>query len=247
MIVDHQRHFMQVMLSAEPPAEALEKLGGQPERWLTYRDMVRRRMRGMIRAGLSRTTAAIGEPAYEATYEAWLDDAPPRTRYIREIVPAFAAFAIPRWVADEEVPGWVVDLARLEAAKWEVGYIDVEWPEAPGDFAFEKVAVMNPTLRQLRLDHPVQKKLDEGETAYAPKATAVMVYRKQEDDRIYTWFPNALSADLVDGWLAGDAPVTEVVKRVCADHDTAITEEFIESLGGMLAEFIEQGMVLGAR
>ncbi len=247
MIVDHQRRFMQVLLDAEPPAEALEKLGGLPERWLTYRHMVRRRMQGMIKSGLPRTVTALGDARYQATYDAWLDEAPPRTRFIREIVPAFADFAIPRWNADKDVPRWVIELGRLEAAKWEVGYIDVPWPEEPGEFTFEKMAVMNPTLRQLRFDHPVQKELEAGQTKYTPKATAVMIYRKSEDDRLYTWVPNALSADLVDGWLAGAETVADVVKRVCAKHDTAITEKFIESLGGMLADFIEQGIVLGGK
>ncbi len=247
MIIDHQRRFMNVLLSAEPSDDDLRELGGLKERWLLYRDMIRKRMRNMIAVGLKRTVAALGEERYHALYDAWLDEGAPRTRYIREIVPLFAEASIPRLEADEDVPRWAAELMRYEATRWLVGYEDVAFPEDYEEFAFEKTAVLNPTIRLLRFDHRVHRPLSEGETEYAQAPCAVAVYRNRVDDKIYSWAPNPLSADLLEGFLAGDAPVTEVVKKACEARGVAIDAKFIESLGTMFADLISRTMVLGSR
>jgi hypothetical protein len=245
MIVDHQRRFFGVLLSAEPSEDDLAKLGGQPERWLLYRDMIRKRMRNMIKSGLPRTVEALGADRYLTSYDAWLAEAAPRARYIREIIQEFAEFAIPRWAADDSGPKWLPELARFESTWWHVGYENVVWPSSVGEFAFEKRAVMNPTLRLMRFGHRVHEKLSEGETEYPAKNCAVVVYRRPDNDRIFSWVPNALSADLIEGWLKGDEIVADVVKRVCEARDVTIDQKFIESLGTMLADFIERSIVLG--
>ncbi len=247
MIVDHQRTFMNVLLSAEPSESDLEKLGGLRERWLLYRDMIRKRMRNMIAVGLKRSVGAIGEARYHQLYDAWLDEGQTRTRYIREIVPMFADFAVPRLEADPKVPRWAIELLRYEATRWLVGYEDIAFPEEVADFAFEKAPVMNPTLRLLRFEHRVHQQLEEGATQYAPSKCAVAVYRSRDDDKIYSWVPNPLSADLLEAFLAGDEPVTTVVQRVCGARGVLIDEKFIESLGTMFADLISRTMVLGSR
>lgn len=247
MIVDHQRRFMNVLLSAEPSEDDLSRLGGLRERWLLYRDMVRKRMRNMIRVALRRSVDAIGEGRYVELYDAWLAEEAPRTRYIREIVPAFTEHALPRLGADPKVPRWALELMKYETARWLVGYEDAAPPAEVSDFDFEKTPVMNPTLRLLRLAHRVHEPLNEGETDYADSACAIAVYRNRDDDKIYTWVPNALSADLIEGFLASDAPVTDVVRRVCEARGVSIDPKFVESLGSMFADMISRTMVLGSR
>jgi hypothetical protein len=247
MLVDYERDFVSILFDAEPSERAIERLGGLRERWLLYRDMVRSRMQKMIENGLPRTVKALGDERYGAMYAQWLAESPPRTRYIREIVPAFVAFATPRWNADESVPRWAIELAEYESTRWVVGQEHVEWPSDVSEFTFEKIAVMNPTLRLLRFEHRVSDPLPEGATDYERKKTAVIVYRRPDNDRIGAWIPNALSADLVEGWLREDASVAEVVKRVCAEKCAPIDENLVESLGTMLAGFLEKGIVLGGR
>jgi len=245
MIVDHQRRFMSVLLAAEPSEDDLKKLGGLRERWLLYRDMVRKRMRNMIKAALPRTVAALGQEKYVALYDAWLDEVAPRTRYIREIVPAFAEFAIPRLNADKDAPRWLGELARYESTWWLVGYDDALWPDEVEEFAFETRPVMNPTLRVLRFEHRVHEKLPEGETDYPVKPHGVVLYRNRDTDKIFAWVPNALSTDLIEGWAEGKDSVADVVKRVCEAREVPIDPKFIESLGTMLADFIQRTMILG--
>jgi hypothetical protein len=237
---------MNVLLSAEPSESDLEKLGGVRERWLLYRDMIRKRMRKMIAVGLGRSVAALGEERYHALYDAWLDAGETRTRYIREIVPMFAEFAVPRLNADKDVPRWAVELVQYEAARWLVGYEDVAFPEDVGEFAFEKVPVLNPTLRLLHFEHRIHEPLEEGAPEYPHSPCAVAVYRNRDDDKIYRWVPNALTADLLEGFLEGEEPVTEVVKRVCEARAVPIDAKFIESLGATFAKLITRTMVLGS-
>jgi hypothetical protein len=238
---------MSVLLAAEPSEDDLRELGGLRERWLLYRDMIRKRMRGMIASGLPRSVEALGKARYGAHYDAWLDEAAPRTRYIREIVPAFADFLLPRLAADGKLPRWLPELVRYEATWWRVGYADAAWPTDASELSFEKRPLLNPTATLLRFEHRVHEKLPEGETDYPPSPTAALVYRNRDDDKIYTWVPNPLSADLIDAFIAGEESLTDVVKRVCAARDVSIDAKFVESLGTMLADLVSRTVILGSR
>jgi hypothetical protein len=247
MIVDHQRRFMSVILSAEPSEDDLRELGGLRERWLLYRDMVRKRMRNMIASGLPRSVALLGTEAYGAHYDAWLDEVAPRTRYIREIVPAFADHVVPRLARDPNVPRFIPELVRYEATWWRAAYDDSPWPTDVEELAFEKRPVLNPTVALLRFEHRVHEKLREGETDYAPSPVAILVYRNRDDDKIYTWVPSALCADLVEGFLHGEVSLTDVAKRISEARGVAIDAKFVENLGTMLADLVTRTVLLGSR
>ena len=241
MLVDVERRFVRVCFAREPREDDLTALGGMRDRWLLYRHMVRTRLRAMIANALSRTVAALGEEAWTSWFDRWLDEAPPRTRYIREIVPELLDYCSPRWERDAGVPPWVIELAALEATRWEVGYTDEPKPEA-GELAFEKVPVLSPATRVLRFAHPVHEKRD----AYVEQPTQLCVYRRP-DDKTVVWAVDAFTAGIVEAFATGDRTITDTVKAVAARLEIPLDEKLVHRIGTVLAELVQRGILLGAR
>jgi hypothetical protein len=243
MLVDTERRFIRICFTREPREDDLAALGGIRDRWLLYRHMVRARLRTMIESALKRTVPALGEGAWHGWFDRWLDEAPPRTRYIREIVPELVAYCLPRWESDTTIPAWVPELARLEAARWEVGYADAPLPVA-GELSFEKTAVLTPHVRVLRASHAVHRT----QASYEPEPGAVhlVVYRRP-DDRTAVWAVDDFTAALVEGLAPGNRNVTDTVKAAAAELDIPIDEKLVQRIGAVLAELVSRGILLGAR
>lgn len=236
-----QAAFARLCFSFEPSEEDLKALGALRDRWLLYRDMVRSRLRRMLNAGIPRTVAALGEAEYGAWFDRWLAERPPGTRYIREIVPEFVAFALPRWGQ----PAWVDDLLRFETARWEVGYLDAPAPSVT-DFAFENAPVPNPALRRLRLRHRVHEAKKPGPNGYEKVATCLCVFRRPSTDRIATWVLTERAMDWMDAFCDGEGPTTARIQKVAAARGETIDPTYVEALGATVADFLENELLLGS-
>lgn len=242
-LLPRQQAVARVCFSAQPSPEDLEALGA-PERWLLYRTMVRDRLRDMIAVGLPRTLDLLDEGAFRACFDRWLHEAPPQTRYIREIVPAFVAFALPGWSRDAALPPWTADLARYETARWEVWY----QPNPPTDteeLAFDRRPCVNPALRVLRLSHPVHTRRAPEEPCPS-EPTHLAVFRTPEL-RVDVWTLNAMTADLLEAWQAGEQTITESVREAAHRRDVSIGPGFVDKLSETMARFVEKGVLLGSQ
>jgi hypothetical protein len=215
---------------------------GNPERWLLYRTLVRDRLQAMIRAGLPRTIADLGEDVFRSWFGRFLDEAPPRDRYIRQVVPELVAFLVPRLRGSNDARPWTPDLALYECAMWEVRFAEDRTPETVG-FDFERLPVLNPALRVVDLEHPVHRKAD----TYPSEATHLCIYRPKGSFKPDTWTLTPLAAQLMHRWREGRGTVAETVRAVAEERGVGIDPEFIEKLSTMLASFLERGILLGGR
>lgn len=243
---DVLRAATQVCFDRVPSEPSFETLMSRRDRWLSYRRMVRQRLFAMMGQGLPKSWELIPREARERAFEAWLAEAPPRTRFIREVVPVFVEFALPRWCAESSVSGALRDLIRYEMCKWELSYRPVTIEPGPCEFAFELVPAMNPALELLELEYPVNEKHDELETL-EPRATRLCVYRDGTDHLIYTLTLNAVTLDIVREWMRGEKTVADAVKGVAAARNTPIDQKFIAGLTTVLEDFIQRGVVLGSK
>ncbi len=242
-LADIQRAFTRVCFDRAPREEDLALLYADRERWLMYRRMVRQRLYEMMRAGLPKTAALLGPEAFDDAVSRYLAEEGPKSRYIRDVVPALVAHALPRW----EAPAHLGDLARYEVAKWQAASLEWEVEDA-GELDFEAAPVFNPTLCVVTVHHRVDKLGDE-DGASLPRLVEphhALVYRKPESPRVFTYVLNDIGGRLVSAWRSGGS---------CADGARAVLAElrrepdahFIDGMAGVLADLVEQQIVLGSR
>lgn len=242
-LAEIQRAFTRVCFDETPREEDLALLHADRDRWLLYRGMVRERLHGMVRAGLPKTAALLGASRFDGAVSRYLAERGPRSRYIRDVVHELIEHAVPTWESDPCAPEHLCDLARYEASKWRAA--SLEWEvEAHGELDFEAIPVFNPTLCAVTLRHRVDKDAQQPPRLEEPHLA--LCYRKPEESRVFTYVLNAIGARLFTAWRAG---VT------CADGARAVLSElgrepdarFIDGMAGVLADLIEQKILLGSR
>lgn len=124
-LTEQQRALARVCLGAQLDEASLSALGGDPRRWQVYRDLVRGRLWAAVIEGLPRTLSAAGVERFGGWFTGFLEGAAPRTRYVREVTPAFA-----RWVRATEGDAlsspspWLPEALSLDLAEHHVGLSD---------------------------------------------------------------------------------------------------------------------------
>lgn len=235
---EYQEAALRVFFSDEPSDADLSALGS-PERFRIYRNMVRHRLDKVVHAALPRTLRALGEEPSATLITAFFAEAPPRTRWFREVPEHFGAFALSRFPAG--LPPHVPELCQFELARWTVQHLESE-PAAPVvPLSFELPPATTPALRRLRVQHRVDLR---GPTVRAEPAN-LAVYRRL-DDRPSTWVLNDIAAALLDAFVDGEGTLAQRVQAVTSARDVAINEVFLERLSALLADFVERGVLLGS-
>jgi hypothetical protein len=245
-LTELQRAFTRVCFDVEPRPSDLAVLTSDPQRWLMYRRMVRSRLFDMARSGLPRTAALLGKARFDAAVGAYLAERAPHSRFIREVVHELVDHALPGWAADPSLPAHCADLVRYEDTKWAVASAEWEAREAV-DFDFEAVPVLNPTIRTLTVAHRVDKIGDAGEAPAAlDEDHLVIVYRKPESPRIFSYVLNAIGGRLFTAWQV-ERSCADGVRAVMAELDRGPDPRFVDGMAGVLADLVEQQIILGSR
>ncbi len=244
-VVDIERAVVRVCFAPDAPEDDLLLLG-DARVWRIYRDMVRKRLREECRRGLRRTLRAAGSEAFERAFVAHLADEQPRTRLFREIVTSFARSAAPRFRADATLPAYVADLCEWEAALWEVSDLDDRVEPAPGEFAFDKVAVIAPATRLLALGHAVHEK-PSGEGGFPAREVYLCVHRRADERRASTWTLTPVMYAVMLRLAHGGDTVSDAIKHVALERGIAVDQCFLDGLCTVLADFLERGLLLGSR
>jgi hypothetical protein len=243
-LIDVQRSVVSACFGPEPRAEELAALG-DARIWRIYRDSIRNRLRGELKVAFKRTYAAA-EASFERAFAEFLSGAPPRTRYFHAVVGCFAESAVAFFARDPEAPAFTADLCAYEAALWTVSDLPDAAPEASAEFAFDRRPLLAPALRFLTLGHTVHEPpaVDNG---YAAREVYLCVHRRPEEKKARTWAMNAVTSDLMQRFASSDETVAEAVQQVAHKRGIAVDEAFIDGLCTVLADFIDRGVILGAR
>jgi hypothetical protein len=245
-VAEIERAALRVCFGAEATATDLQMLGDERV-WRVYREMARKRLREECQLGLKRTLAAAGEVAFERAFVAHLAEDPPRVRYFRGIVPAFARSAAPRFRADPTVPPYAADLCAWEGALWEVGDLDDRAPgPAPVEFGFDRAPVLAPALRLLHFAHAVHEAPDAS-GAYAARETYLCVHRRAEDRAPRTWTLDPVMHALMVRFERGTEPIAAAIQAVAQARGISVDGHFVDGLCTVLADFLERGVILGSR
>ena len=246
-VADLEHAFSRVCLDREPSSEHLDLLHGEPDRWTMYRHMVRHRLISMIRSGLPLSSALLGEARFEDDVAAYLEERGPKSRYIREVVHELVEHAYPGWQADADLPPHLLDLVRYEAMKWRVGSLEERIPEGMTELDFERTPVFNATARTLYVEHRVDKDAESPPRLDAPHLS--VVYRRPGSARVCTYVLNPVGAMLYCAWRDGaeqGANCADGVRGVLASLNREADARFIDGMAGVLADLVEQQVVLGS-
>lgn len=233
-LAELQRAMARVCFDRAPRAEDVAALGGEPI--LLYRELVRSRIRDLVPIALPRSERAIGAARMGELVDGMLADAPPRSRYFREVIPSLVAYALPR------LDGLARDVLRLESTRWEMGWRDGEIPGPIVELDLARVPVPHPTLRVLTLEHAVHRETEPPE----PGTFRVCVHRRP-DHKVETRTLDETGALLVEGWARADRPAIEVVREVLRAEGREPDPAFVDRMSALLAALLESGALLGSR
>lgn len=233
--------MQRVCFDAEPTETDLRTLGSK-ERWLVYRELVRHRLRHVVGVALPRTKETMGGQAFGEAIDEWLSMGGPATRFFRHVPRDFFEHAVLEF--EKASPAWLADLARYEISRWDVRYARPA-PIDVGEFAFDRVPVMNPAAAVVDLSFPVHR-TPMPTDGYSAERTILCMYRSKAHQP-EPWVLNPLAADLTRAWQRANKTVAESIHEVAAAHQTDIGPGFIDKLSTMIADYLDRGILLGGQ
>jgi uncharacterized protein len=230
-----------------PDHEALAAVGAA--RLLVYRTLVRAGLERVVRSLLPRTVARLGEEGFARAFDAWLHEAPPRSRFLRDVPGELVEHARLRWPGDPAVPAELVDVARLELLEAEVeAAVD---PPAPPDLVaalqLDAPVVLTGALRIARFDHPVHALPDDAPAATLPPPapTTLLLYRDAHH-RVRTMTLSPLAAAVLERLAAGE-PVGTAIPAGAAEAGEVVDDALLGRVSVLLADLAERGVLRGCR
>ncbi len=237
------RSLRRVCLAPDAAPADLARLGPGP--WPLYRTLVRSRIVGALAEALPRTLDAVGAERFNGWIARWLDESPPSTRYVRELMPQFVAWR--DRLPEADLPPFFDDLLRYEVALHAVGLAPDPAPDAlrAAPFEMSRPARFHPVLRRLDLRWPVHARRCEREPDAAPAPCAVLVYRDPQRFHAETLALSPVAARVLDAMREG-GEVTVAVQRALAAEEFHASAAFVESFADLLADLMERGVLLGA-
>lgn len=242
-LIEIQRAFSRICLDETPKKEDLALLHDDDERWLLYRRMVRSRLFGMVRSGLPRSAEVLGKKRLDASMSRYLAEGGVRSRYIRDVVHELALHALPSWEADEELPPYLPDLVRYEAAMWRVSSVGWEATEETSEeLDFAGIPVWNPTIHTTRVRYRVDK-----ENEALDEEHLVVIYRKPEGSKIFRYVMNPMATGLYEAWRVPERSFADGVRAVLAADERDPDRDFVDRMAGVLAGLSEHAIILGSR
>lgn len=243
------RALSRVCLAPEAPAADLLALGAPRDRWVLYRELVRNRVLDALGEALPRTRLAATPARFEAWCARWLDASPPRTRYVRELMPEFADWLERTPGARADLPAAFDDLLRYERALHRVALAPDPSPDAltAAPFAMDRPARFHPVIARLDVRWAVHRAAPLTEIPPCDEGTgALLIYRHPTRFGAQTLSLSPVAAAVLDAMIPGGDDVTSCVQRALAAHDLAVGAVFIESFAELLADLMERQVLLGA-
>jgi hypothetical protein len=242
---DVQRALARVCLAPSPDGGDIASLGDAPARWHLYRALVRGRFVETLGDALPGTRRALGDAGLDACVTAWLDRAPPTTRYVRELSIDFARLldGSPEVIPADAAP-WTRDMARYEAAVMHAHIAFDAPPDDPavGEFDMALAPALCPAQRFVRVDYGVHR---GGEPE--PTPFALVVYRAPATDAVEVLELTPIAGDIYELFTRGDRSVTACAQEALARHDASAGALFVESFAALLGDFMDRGILLGGR
>jgi len=229
-----------------PDHTAMAEVG--PQRLLVYRALVRAGLEGVVRGFLPRTLARLRDDGLARAFDAWLHEAPPRSRYLRDVPGEFLEWARGAWPGDASVPEGLVDLARLEILESEVDAA-ADPPAPPGlvtELCLDRPLWFSGALRIASFDHAVHE-LPRDDEARAPARTptTLLLYRDARHE-VRTMTLSPLARAVLERLLDGRT-VAEAIPAGAAEAGETVDDALLGRISVLLTDLAERQILRGCR
>ena len=231
-----------------------------PPRLALYRRLVRNNLTGVTFKMMPRTRArlnALGagqareaheaRGAFDASFDAFLEEASPRTHYLRDVPAEFLAWVRPRW-SRADVPPYAADLAAHELVEFAVAAAPVDATPPPlADVAIDRALVFSDAKRLVRYAFAVHLLPPEEDDRSEPAArpTSLLAYRDAEHTvRFLDLTP--LAAAILERLFAGDT-LGAALAAACSAEGVQLDDAILADTARLLSDLGERGVLLGAR
>ena len=226
--------------------DAIEAVGA--ERFLVYRSLVHNRMRNAIRDFISRAVSRLGKKRLQADFAAWMEEFAAHSPYLRDVPAEFVAWAAPRWADDEDVPDYLIDLARHELLEYDI-LNDHRGGEAPTGLplALDKPLRFDGAARLMSYAYAVHTMPQDTQDRSLPEqvSTRLLVYR-DADSKVRYLELTPLAHAVLEQLIEHAQPVAEGLRKACDALGEPLDDDRLATSATLLADLAERGVLLGA-
>ncbi|MFO7563702.1 MAG: hypothetical protein R6X02_13725 [Enhygromyxa sp.] len=217
-----------------------------PSRLLAYHEMVHTRLLGTIRTFMGGAAERLGRDRLRAEVDAWIAEAGPKTRYLRDVPAEFLAWARPRWEADASLPPWLPELAAHQVLIRTIRNEPREIGAPTGvKLDLDRPIACNPTVRVLRYRwsvHRLPKQLGP-EDAPAEDAPIVIGHRNRAQRSSFFELEPRL-AHMLELLLAGKT-LREALFGACEAVGETLDDAVLSDAALVLADLHDRHVLLG--
>jgi uncharacterized protein len=214
-------------------------------RLVAYRKLVRGTLRHAVELAIPRSMARLG-PLFDEYFQRFLAERGPRTHYLRDVTAELLDFCAPLWATDARIPGYLLDLSRLEALHIQIAAAPLTDQAAEpcalqldAGLSFTQAACL---LRSEFRVHELSESLFD-RTAPARGATQLLVYRSPDHDVRYLEL-TPLAAAILEHLFSG-CSLKESLTRASKAEGSALDDQVLTGTARLLADLAERGVVLG--
>jgi hypothetical protein len=231
-------------------AEDVAAIVAAPHHLAVYRSLVRNGLFGVVARMLPRTRARMNAASpgrFDDDLARFLDQAGPRTHYLRDVPRELLTWAEPRWRQDATVPAYLPDLAAHELAAFAVAASeDRDDAPQPAAVSLDRPIAFASSVRVVRYAWAVHELSADEASAAAPARRDVNLVAYRDGDHAVRWLElSPLAASIVERLVDG-ATLQGAIAGACADHRTAPVAVAAD-VARLLADLGERRVLLGAR
>jgi uncharacterized protein len=232
------------------PAADVDEICAAPPRLALYRRLVRNNLAGVTQRMMPRARARVNDVngAFDAEFDAFLEERAPRTHYLRDVPAEFLAWVAPRWKARADLPAYAADLAAHELVEFEICAAPVPAEPPPlADVALDRALVFTEAKRVMRYGHAVHLLPADEDDRTTPETRPVtlLAYRDTEDAARFLEL-SPLAGAIVERLIAGE-PLGTALAGACAALGYTLDDAILADTARLLADLGERGVLLGAK
>lgn len=224
-----------------------------PRRLAVYRSLVRNGLSAVVLRMLPRTRARMNaacQGRFDADFARFVEEAGPRTHYLRDVPAELVAWADPQWRSDPGVPAYLPDLASFELAYFAVSASEASAAPQAIEVTLDRALTFGGSARLLRFAWAVHELasgderdgLDEPVDEPSRRDVQLLAYR--DADHAVRWLElTPLAATIVERLLAGE-PLGSALVGACTSMGT-VAQAVLPDIARLLADLGERGVLVG--